>query len=121
LTLLLADLVRVAHTGYVVFVVCAPFLLLGGALLARPALHARWLRRLHLATLAFIAFQWAFDWACPLTLLENRLRGLSEPTTFLGVAAVHAARPLLLPTVAASYLAFSLVAHHFARRASHGA
>jgi hypothetical protein len=120
-TALLANLVRAGHAGYVAFVVCAPFLFMGGALLSRPALGARWLRRLHLATLAFIALQWAFDWACPLTLLEDRLRGLSEPSAFLGLAAFHAARPLLLPVVVVSYLAFSLLAHHFARRASHGA
>jgi len=61
----LADLVVVAHAGFVVFVV------LGGLL----ALRWPWTMWLHLPAVAWGALVEIAGWPCPLTPLEQRLRG----------------------------------------------
>lgn len=61
---LLADLTMLAHFGFVAFVAL-------GALVAR---RRPWLRRLHLAALAYGVTISAFRWVCPLTYVEAWFR-----------------------------------------------
>ena len=82
-----ADLVVLTHFTFVLFVVF-------GALLA-----LRWPRAifLHLPTAvwgALIEFQ---GWICPLTPLENRLRGLGGQAGYAGGFIEHYIMPLLYP------------------------
>jgi hypothetical protein len=60
----LADVVLVAHLGFVLFVV------FGGVLVLRW----RWVRWLHLPAVAWGAAVEFAGWICPLTPLEDRLR-----------------------------------------------
>ncbi len=60
----LADLVMVAHAGFIAFV----------AFGALPALRWRWLGRLHLAAALYAVAISAVGWVCPLTYAEDWLR-----------------------------------------------
>lgn len=64
---LLADLALVAHGVFVTFVAL-------GALVARGR---PWLRRVHLAALAYAVAVAAFRWVCPLTYVEDHFRRLA--------------------------------------------
>ncbi len=107
-----ADLLRGVHAGYVAFVLSAPLVLIGSALLSIRPLHGLPLRLLHLLALSFVAVQLALDLPCPLSVLENRLRGLPPETPFLPALPT----PLTVGVVAL-YLGLSLVGHLLARRA----
>ena len=78
----LADLVLLAHAGFVAFA------LLGGWL------ALRWPRLvwLHLPALAWGAAVELFGWPCPLTALEDSLRG-SESGDFVGRSLLAALYP----------------------------
>jgi len=84
---LLADLVLVAHLGFILFVV------LGGLLV-------RWRRRLALVHLPCAAYGAAIElwgWICPLTPLENRLRALGGERGFAGGFVEHYLVPIVYP------------------------
>ncbi len=68
-----ADAVVVLHLAFVVFVVA------GGL----PVLRWRWLAWLHLPAAAWGALVEFCGWVCPLTYLENALRGEASATTFI--------------------------------------
>ena len=70
---MLADLVVVAHAGFVLFVV------LGGLL----ALRWPWTPWLHLPAVAWGALVEIAGWTCPLTPLEQRLRGEGDTGGFV--------------------------------------
>lgn len=70
----LADLILLLHAVIVAFVVLGlPLIALGGWLGWRW-IRVRWLRLLHLATIAFVATQAWLGETCPLTLWEQQLR-----------------------------------------------
>jgi len=84
---ILADIVALAHLGFVVFVVLGALLVL-----RRPRLA--WL---HLPAAAWgVAIEWA-GWICPLTPLENRLRTLAGQAGYSGGFVEHYLLPLLYP------------------------
>lgn len=83
----LADLVVLAHLGFVVFA------LLGGLL----ALRWRWMVWLHLpAALWAVLVEW-MGWICPLTPLEVALRRASGAPAYTGGFLERYALPLLYP------------------------
>lgn len=83
----LADLVVVAHLGFVIFA------LLGGLL----ALRWRWTVWLHLpAAVWAVLVEW-MGWVCPLTPLEDALRRAAGAPAYTGGFLERYALPLLYP------------------------
>ena len=87
LTIVLAHIVRFVHALYVAFVLSAP-----GLLLARRTLSIRirrWIGWLHLGCVSFVVVQFLLNWSCPLSLLENALRGRETTITFVSLPSFH--------------------------------
>ena len=83
----LADLVALAHVGFVLFVVAGGFLILW-----KPALI--WL---HLPVVLYGAAIDIVGWICPLTPLENRLRALAGESGYEGGFIDHYFQLILYP------------------------
>ena|SRR5205823_6417667 len=84
---LLADVVLVAHLGFVLFVVAGGFLILrwpGMAWVQLPS--AFW----------GLVVEWS-GWICPLTPLENRLRAQGGAAGYAGGFVEHYLVPVLYP------------------------
>ena len=84
----LADLVALVHLAYVAFVVLGEAAILLGWRLGWAWTRGRLFRLLHLAAIGLVVVEsWLGLW-CPLTRLEERLRGLApsdgRDTGFLG-------------------------------------
>jgi hypothetical protein len=86
--LFLADLVALLHASFIAFVVVGFALIVAGA-----AMHWRWTRDfwfrfLHLIAIGFVCAESVAGYVCPLTTLEDHLRGLSGsvgyPHDFIG-------------------------------------
>lgn len=84
---LLADAVVALHLGFVLFVV------FGGLLVLRR----RWIAFLHLPAAAWGAAIELMGGICPLTPLENRLRGLAGLEGYGGGFVEHYVLPVLYP------------------------
>jgi hypothetical protein len=83
----LADAVVLAHTLFVVFVVCGGFLVW----------RWRWLAWAHVpAALWGVAIEYG-GWICPLTPLENALRARAGMVGYRGGFVEHHVLPLLYP------------------------
>lgn len=84
----LADALVVIHCAYVGFVVLGQLAIWVGWLFRRQWVRNFWFRILHLAAIAFVAFEEAINMDCPLTVWENSLRTLAgqgvRPGTFMG-------------------------------------
>ena len=87
LYLWLADTVVSLHFAFVVFVVA------GGLLVLRW----RWIVWLHLPALIWGALVEFNHWICPLTYLENWLRGLAGVAAYRGDFVEHYLLPILYP------------------------
>ena len=87
LYLWLADAVVSMHFAFVVFVVA------GGLLVLRW----RWVVWLHLPALIWGALIEFNHWICPLTYLENWLRGLAGVAAYRGDFVEHYLLPILYP------------------------
>ncbi len=85
---LLADAAVVLHVAFVVFVVC------GGLLVARWP-RVAWV---HLPAAAWGAWVELAGWICPLTPLENWLRGQSGATAYASGFIEHYVLPVLYPS-----------------------
>lgn len=83
----LADLVVLAHLGFVLFVVCG-----GVAVLRWPKLA--WL---HLPAAAWGALVEFAGWICPLTPLEDALRQAGGQAGYAGDFVTHDVIPVLYP------------------------
>lgn len=83
----LADLVALAHLGFVLFVVAGGFLILW-----KPVLI-----RLHLPVALYAAAIEIVGWTCPLTPLENRFRALAGESGYEGGFIDHYFRLILYP------------------------
>ena len=84
---LLADLVVLLHLAYVLFVV------LGGLLVLRR----RWIAWIHVPAFVWGAAIEFGGWICPLTPLENRLRGESGAGGYAGGFVERYLVPVLYP------------------------
>jgi len=99
----LADLVLVAHLGFIVFAV------FGGLL----ALRFRWLPLVHLPSVAWGAFVELSGRVCPLTPLEIELRSGAGDARYSGSFIEHYLLPVVYPEAlspgAQTFLAAGLV------------
>jgi hypothetical protein len=85
---LLADTVVIVHLAFVVFVVC-------GGLLALRWPRAAWV---HLPAAAWGAWIEFAGWICPLTPLENWLRGRAGGAVYASSFVEHYLSPVLYPS-----------------------
>jgi len=74
----IADLVLVAHFGIAAFIVLGFIAIPLGATLGWRWVRLRRLRALHLGSIVFVAGETVLGVACPLTLLEDALRGAAR-------------------------------------------
>ena len=69
-----ADLVLVAHTAFIAFVLLGLVLTWMGIFFGWNWVRGFWFRAAHLLAIAFVVFQAYFAIVCPLTIWENQLR-----------------------------------------------
>src|ERR1700759_3890510 len=81
---LLADLVVVAHAGYVLFVVVGLLVIVIGVTCGWKAVRNPWFRWIHLAMIGIVVFEVLLSITCPLTTLENLLRAHAGETVQKG-------------------------------------
>lgn len=80
----LADVILGLHFTFVFFVVAGLILVWVGAGLGWSWIRNLWFRRLHLAAITFVALEAIVGVTCPLTFLENALRGkTSQGASFM--------------------------------------
>ena len=79
---ILADLVAIVHAAYVLFVIIGFVLILAGIARGWDWVRDFRFRVGHLAAIAIVCVLWLTGIACPLTLLENRLREIDGSTGY---------------------------------------
>ena len=92
---LAADLVVIAHFGYVAFVVLGQLAILVGALCRWAWIRNPWFRWLHLAAIAIVVAEALVGIVCPLTTWEGWLRAQAGEATYGGDFLGHWAHELL--------------------------
>jgi hypothetical protein len=95
---LLADAVVLVHAGFVAFV-------LAGGLLALRRPRVAWI---HLPCAAYGVMVEVFQWTCPLTPLENRLRRLAGEAGYPGGFVERYLVPLVYPEPFPRWLGWAL-------------
>ena len=80
---LIADIVLVFHFCVVVFITFGFFLIPIGYRLGWRWISNRKLRILHCGLMAFITLETLLGITCPLTSIENSLRGVDQSTSFI--------------------------------------
>jgi len=80
--LILADTVAIVHAVYVLFVIGGLGLILIGIARKWEWVRSFWFRLAHLAAIGLVCVQWLVGAACPLTVLENRLREMGGGTAY---------------------------------------
>ena len=78
-----ADIVLVIHLMFVLFVVGSLPLIWIGAWMRLSFVRNRYFRLAHLAAIAFVVGESLVGMMCPLTLLEDRLRGTATEHGFV--------------------------------------
>jgi hypothetical protein len=79
-----ADALLVLHFAIVVFIVGGLLLTWAGAWLGWRWVRNSWFRYAHLGAIVFVALEALVGMMCPLTLLEDALRGGARPDSFVG-------------------------------------
>jgi hypothetical protein len=116
---LMATLLSCIHLFYVLFILTTPLILFLLAMLKLNTAVMHWMSRLHMAALIFVVLQYAFDWACPLTVWENQLRGLPPSRAYLNVPAWLAEGAHLTAVglgIVIAFLGLCLFAHYTVRK-----
>ena len=80
---MLADLVFVLHAGVVLFNVGGLLLIVIGGLIGWAWIRQRGFRIAHVALMALVTLEAIFGLTCPLTLLEDALRGVANEQSFV--------------------------------------
>lgn len=80
---MLADLVLYVHFAFVAFVVLGALCIVAGKPLRWAWTRNRLFRHLHLAAILFVAAETLLGIACPLTVWEQRLRGVNGDSGFI--------------------------------------
>jgi hypothetical protein len=70
-----AELVLILHSGFIAFVLFGLLAVLIGMAARWEWTRNFWFRVAHLAAIAYVVVQTLFGMVCPLTILENHLRG----------------------------------------------
>jgi hypothetical protein len=84
---ILADLLVIVHLAFILFVVC------GGLLV----LWRKWMVFIHLPTVAWGAMIEFLNWACPLTVWEQRLQKAGGEAGYSGNFIDHYLLPIIYP------------------------
>ncbi|MEX0679080.1 MAG: DUF2784 domain-containing protein [Pirellulales bacterium] len=92
---ILADLVVMVHGAYVAFVIFGQLAVLYGMARKRSWVRNFYFRWLHLLTIAIVVLQSWMGTTCPLTDLENYLRGLAGESGYPGDFVGYWVRELL--------------------------
>jgi hypothetical protein len=74
----LADAVLILHFALVAFIATGYLVIPLGAALRWPFIRRRGWRLAHLGAIAYVAAEALLGIACPLTVMENRLRGAGD-------------------------------------------
>lgn len=80
---MLADLVFALHAGVVLFNVGGLLLIVIGGLVGWAWIRQRGFRIAHVALMALVTLEAIFGLTCPLTLLEDALRGVANEQSFV--------------------------------------
>lgn len=80
---MIADFVFLLHALVVLFNVGGLLMIAFGGLLGWVWVRHRAFRIAHIALMAFVTIEALFGMTCPLTLLEDTLRGVSSEQTFV--------------------------------------
>lgn len=80
---MLADLVFALHAGVVLFNVGGLLLIVIGGLIGWAWIRQRGFRIAHVALMALVTLEAIFGLTCPLTLLEDALRGVANEQSFV--------------------------------------
>ena len=107
----MANLVLVVHFAYVLFVVGGLGLIWLGLSLRWRWVSNFWFRTLHLAAIGLVAVEAMVGWACPLTLLEDRLRSTAPSESEFVARWLHRLLFWVFPSwvFTVSYVAFALI------------
>jgi Protein of Unknown function (DUF2784) len=81
---ILADLIVVVHGSYVAFIIVGQLAILYGLMRKRRWACNFYFRWLHLLAIAIVVLQSWLGITCPLTDLENHLRGLAGQSSYPG-------------------------------------
>jgi len=79
-----ADALLVLHFAIVVFIVGGLILTWIGAVLGWGWVRNPWFRYVHLGAIAFVALEAVIGMTCPLTAMEDLLRGGARAESFVG-------------------------------------
>lgn len=107
----IADIVVVIHFLWVLGVIVPTPLIVAGKFLKWRWIHNLWFRRIHLAMIAFVAFESAVGVLCPLTVIEQQLRSTANKSSYTGSFVEHWVHELIFYDFApwvftTAYLAF---------------
>jgi hypothetical protein len=91
----LADLVLIAHVGFVAFVVVSLLLIIAGGFCGWKWIRNPWFRMIHLAAIGVVALQSWLGLTCPLTVLEMNLRDRAGEATYDRTFIAHWLQKLL--------------------------
>jgi len=80
---LIADIVLVLHFCVVIFITLGFFLIPIGYKFGWRWIKNRKLRIVHCGMMAFITLETLWGITCPLTSIENSLRGINQPKSFI--------------------------------------
>ena len=80
---MLADLVFALHVGVVLFNIGGLLLIVIGGLIGWAWIRQRGFRIAHVALMALVTLEAIFGLTCPLTLLEDALRGVANEQSFV--------------------------------------
>ena len=80
---LIADIILVSHFFVVIFITFGFFLIPIGYRFGWVWIRNKNLRIFHFGMMAFITLETLFGITCPLTSIENSLRGIDQSTSFI--------------------------------------
>ena len=83
--LLIADFVLLVHFCIVIFISFGFILIPVGYSFDWIWIKKRYLRLLHAGMMSFITFETLLGMICPLTIIENNLRGINENHSFISM------------------------------------
>jgi hypothetical protein len=109
----LADVVVFVHLSYVAYVLIGQLLIILGLCCRWSWVRNIWFRLTHLSAILIVAFETLAGFKCPLTTLEEWLRGSATHASFIGRLLdrilFYSPEEVAQETLNLCYLAFALV------------